>query len=106
MAQNGAHSAARASEDWRCDEPRHGVPSPACGGGRGKAQAPRFGSTPSPSLPRERGREEFAARALPHERSNAWQGNYASSTTVLRSTPISGTPTSTTSAGVSHLGGL
>ena len=42
-----------------------------------------------------------------HLRMTGWTPcNYASSTTALLSTPISGTSTSTTSPGLSHLGGL
>jgi len=51
---------------------RHSVPSPACGGGKGRGHAEKEGArnktdarklTPSPTLPRKREREqtEFAA---------------------------------------------
>ena len=66
-------------------------------------QAPLFGSAPSPPLPRKRGREqaEFAAPTVLTS-----PKDHTSSTTALLSTPISGTSTSTTSPGLSHLGGL
>jgi hypothetical protein len=62
-----------------------------------------FVSAPSPPLPRKRGREqaEFAAAAVLTS-----PKDHASSTTAFRSTPISGTSTSTTSPGLSHFGGL
>ena len=93
-------------DDGKPPAPR---PSPASTRARRSTPGSRTTPGPRPACGRISRSSRSGLRSIIRRRRDnglCSQRHYASSTTLFRSTPISGTSTSTTSPGLSHFGGL